>query len=1550
MKKYTKNITNHIFGFALLLLFGTLELSAQRRNLEMAAGAGNPTGNGPVTVATGATSSTVITLQENTSGSVFATYTPTLTATISLRNQYPNIGEGNPTYPPMLFGGSNDASTTAPPGTAIFPLMNTIGTVANGNFTNTATATAGTGIEVAVNRAVGISIYSYPLYTSQSAFTGRYYMGDITITFSRPVNNPVIHLADMGATKTTNYRSSYSSEFDLDLTGSFPNTMTMTRLSGTTNFSLNTTTNQILHSNSADPAPSTNGSVRFNGNNITVIKLKTYLRGSSNPQTYTSGAPTYTNWSGPAGSSSPFWQAERISLGVSLSEIKPSGTVYRDNDGSATIDGGGTGGGTWNTANTLYVNAISSTGNVLATAAVDASGIFTFDPGGNLIAGNVVKFQLSKNQGIVGQPAPAKELPPGWTTVGESTVGGTSDGTPDGEFTLTLGSADINNDSTYRFGIVATAVCNAGTTAPSVQNISNVCPSTTANLNTAHTGTTPTGTDLVWFTTNNPSTGTQLTATQLANAGAGTYYAFYKSTTVANCYSPVSNAVTVTINSCPVLSCSGTANIPPSGTFTVNGVTITSSYTGDVKTYPNGPFNTCSSDQLSANSLWIGQFSPWSLTLNFNKPVNNVVLLLGAAGHTYNENFIFNSNGGTVSIYSDSPANCLSTINGNEILSGASTTGGDGGGRFRISAPSNFTTLTINGAGGQNGSLLGFCSSSIVEVCNAGTAGSSQTITSGTAPSALNLTGSNGTIQWQVSTDNVTFTNISGANAASYSPGVLTATRYYRAVTTLGSCTSTSNVVTITVTPSCTNSGNNSVNLNSLYTGTHPNAPSTVIEWWTTPTRAAGTKVADPSNVTVSGTYYAFFYDTVNNCWNTDNSTSSVMVKILPPCPCVISPSNPDSDGDGIADDCDLDDDNDGILDSLEGPISLKDSAFRLYNAVHFIWTSKWIVYVTGVTGTIVTYTPYNGSATTATIPASGILSINLNSSQIPDWPLNQVTSGKYVSITSSAPVSVLQEIFGDVVNIQEIAVVYPKSTWGTKYTVNTHFYTSSEYNETGLTIFSAVNNNAVTVKNKAGATVASFTLNDGQNYVFDLGPSVDINGYTITSTQNIGVMVALKCANSPGSSCDNTLEYLLPDRLLGTRFLTKSSSHKTKMMITATQNNTVVKVNGIVMSSLNEGDTYNYIQNFDTAEIVETNKAVQFTRVVPYSRAYDNGDSGDGDPSVTTVLDITKATLGPALLTIPPSMQKYNFLTIFVRTSDTSKILYNGNPRTWWTPFSQDPSYSYTTITNSNGIVPGAISRVSSTTGDVPFITDWYGVGTDVSDATPLSIGGVNLATGATSANSLKDTDGDGIPDYLDLDSDNDGCLDALEGDENVTTSMLVDAAPGLSVGSGSAALNKNLCAGTGCRDTNGVPTVVNSGGAADLGGDLGQGIGTSIDALIQDAVCLIPPFCYKPAATGTPLETKHGITALARAGENNSNWPMVRSGAWTALESKEKGFVVNRVATTASLSSITNPVEGMMVYDQEAACLKVYTVKEGETTAAWHCLTTQTCPDTFN
>ena len=209
------------------------------------------------------------------------------------------------------------------------------------------------------------------------------------------------------------------------------------------------------------------------------------------------------------------------------------------------------------------------------------------------------------------------------------------------------------------------------------------------------------------------------------------------------------------------------------------------------------------------------------------------------------------------------------------------------------------------------------------------------------------------------------------------------------------------------------------------------------------------------------------------------------------------------------------------------------------------------------------------------------------------------------------------------------------------------------------------------------------------------------------------------------------------------------------------------------------------------------------------------------------------------------------------------------------------------------------------------------------------MSSGGDDWAIGNIIADVCSDLDNDGIPNYLDLDSDNDGCLDALEGGNNLQLSSVVAASGTVTVGSGSTASNQNL---GNTVDSNGVPVIV---------GASGQTAGSSADAGVKAAVCL---FCYKPATTtGTPEPTNHGITALGRAGTENGNWPMVRNGAWTVLEAKTKGFVINRIPTTAAVNAIANPVIGMMVYDAEADCLKINT---NGTSAGWKCFNTQTCP----
>src|SRR5690606_7017925 len=83
-------------------------------------------------------------------------------------------------------------------------------------------------------------------------------------------------------------------------------------------------------------------------------------------------------------------------------------------------------------------------------------------------------------------------------------------------------------------------------------------------------------------------------------------------------------------------------------------------------------------------------------------------------------------------------------------------------------------------------------------------------------------------------------------------------------------------------------------------------------------------------------------------------------------------------------------------------------------------------------------------------------------------------------------------------------------------------------------------------------------------------------------------------------------------------------------------------------------------------------------------------------------------------------------------------------------------------------------------------------------------------------------DTDGDGIPDYLDLDSDDDGCPDALEGDENVTLADL-NSDGSINIGE------------TGGVDSDGIPNLVNTDGDADVGDDVGQGVGSAQDPLVN-------------------------------------------------------------------------------------------------------------------
>jgi len=99
----------------------------------------------------------------------------------------------------------------------------------------------------------------------------------------------------------------------------------------------------------------------------------------------------------------------------------------------------------------------------------------------------------------------------------------------------------------------------------------------------------------------------------------------------------------------------------------------------------------------------------------FSVPVNNIVVFITATGDGGDENFIFTTNTGSGIPIILSSVNCYTTITGNVILSGAGAPGGSGGGggEFLIQNSTSFTTLTITGNGGFDGSLLSICANSV---------------------------------------------------------------------------------------------------------------------------------------------------------------------------------------------------------------------------------------------------------------------------------------------------------------------------------------------------------------------------------------------------------------------------------------------------------------------------------------------------------------------------------------------------------------------------------------------------------------------------------------------------------------------------------------------------------------------------------------------------------------------------------------------------------------------------------------------------------------------
>jgi hypothetical protein len=115
-----------------------------------------------------------------------------------------------------------------------------------------------------------------------------------------------------------------------------------------------------------------------------------------------------------------------------------------------------------------------------------------------------------------------------------------------------------------------------------------------------------------------------------------------------------------------------------------------------------------------------------------------------------------------------------------------------GGATSSTYTATNLTTTTYFRAVATSGACSAANTNSVAVFVNptsvAGSISGNTAACNGTNSTTLTLSGNTGTIQWQSSTNNVTYNNISGETSTTYTVTNLSATTYYKAVVTSGVC------------------------------------------------------------------------------------------------------------------------------------------------------------------------------------------------------------------------------------------------------------------------------------------------------------------------------------------------------------------------------------------------------------------------------------------------------------------------------------------------------------------------------------------------------------------------------------------------------------------------------------------------------------------------------------------------------------------------------------------------------------------------------------------
>lgn len=217
------------------------------------------------------------------------------------------------------------------------------------------------------------------------------------------------------------------------------------------------------------------------------------------------------------------------------------------------------------------------------------------------------------------------------------------------------------------------------------------------------------------------------------------------------------------------------------------------------------------------------------------------------------------------------------------------------------------------------------------------------------------------------------------------------------------------------------------------------------------------------------------------------------------------------------------------------------------------------------------------------------------------------------------------------------------------------------------VAIHATANATNVTFTPTGGAPI-NVTLNAGQTYKY-AGGTTNLTGSSVVASAPVAVFGGHECAQVPVGivACDTLLEQMIPtDKLSKTYAISASqaagvSQTQTDIIrVIATVDNTQVKVNGVVVATINKGQFHEFQVATNTGATVEGSDPIMVAQYLTGT----GGTGGATDPAMSLVPG-SDQWLPEYRLATPSGAQDFvtDYASIVINTADLASLKLDGVP-----------------------------------------------------------------------------------------------------------------------------------------------------------------------------------------------------------------------------------------------------------------------------------------------